>query len=60
MKLECPKCGTGQMVGPSYCPGRYCDLGHWEHLHYRCERCGFRDAEPTKDVLTPAPLGDKK
>ena len=51
---HCPKCSYGWITGPTYCHG--CGLGpnHFtEHLHYRCQRCGYTKAEPCHNGAGP-------
>lgn len=51
---DCPKCGgVSTMRGPTYCDGG-CQsvvgrLYRQEHLHYRCEVCGYVAQRPTAD-----------
>lgn len=48
---DCPKCGMGTMHGPTYCSGCI-NLSGWnqsgEHLHYRCDSCGYKNARSTE------------
>jgi rubredoxin len=56
MNEPCPKCGLGNMLGPSY----YKRLTGGECLRYRCSTCGYVNDRPTADakVKDAAQLAD--
>lgn len=42
---SCPKCGSGDIIGPRYGRGAY----GGEHLRYECRRCGYHSLKNTLD-----------
>jgi RNase P subunit RPR2 len=44
---KCRKCGTGNMLGPSYQPA---SPGGSEHLRYTCSQCGRVEKTPCADA----------
>lgn len=47
--INCPKCRSYRITGPSYHKGGYGSYGQ-ESLVYRCSECGFQSHEPTADA----------
>lgn len=43
--ISCPKCGSGNIVGPKYEHGKFSEL-----LRYVCGRCGYQTTTATKDA----------
>lgn len=48
----CPKCGSGDILGPSYKQDSYGEM-----LVYRCARCGYCRTTPTLDKQKEATDG---
>lgn len=50
---DCPKCGDSHGPGRAKIQIDYCkgcrEFGYTEHLHSRCPRCGYEEAEATVD-----------
>lgn len=63
--MECPKCESGKIDSEKYCPGSsvhfHCYLSiSGEHLHRKCDTCGFEISTPTKDVKGFSSLDDRQ
>lgn len=43
--VTCPKCGSTHISGPTYERNAY----GFEHLRYRCDRCGYSETTGTLD-----------
>ena len=50
---KCPKCSTGTLRGPSFCTGGVFCRDSGEHLHDRCDTCGYRRTRPCADQENP-------